>query len=664
MKNRSVQAISIGLSAISLVAPACTTIYAKAAEVVNDAEITTEQQVVSDSGEKAIAEEVSNLSEQLNTNTISQLSKAASAPATEGQFDEEVSAVLEKEATAKEAVGSVSASVDNIVKAGEAIDEVQTQVQDAVSQADSAIKNAGEATSAANEQAQGAVSVIKDENVSETDAATIIADTDKTVEEAQTAFDEAENKYNEALEAYNLAKDDYDTALAAYNTNKEEAAGNLNTAEAELESAQKHLEELQAQLEAAQKKLADAGADALVAAETNVLTASEEDRVQYGIEYLKVLLQYYQLPKAEGLTEGQSIEILNPDDMMSDDWKSVLVNYDVIDEEGNHIRNVIANYGYRIDDKTGEITFYSKELKSLNVKSVKLQKNVREKKSVNVSFTIDDMIFKEHSFNLGDEVWTEIVTDYATYISGVRAKLDAYNSLLASVEVAKADFQAAREKVVSIKTQIEELNGVKDIDSAAEMARLQGLLESAEADYNGAKDNLENAKATLSDAKSLFNEKFVKANSGSQTSSAGSIQSSSRSLASSIARLEARLDQELVELEEIQDEETPTTIDGKAVVSNIGEEKVSDAEDNSAVSSAEKSASRDNVVQPQDITPVPGEIVTIEEKETPLAITLAGLLQHGKWFAGLAGVFAAGAGVGVFEVKRRAATKIIDKLNQ
>ena len=127
MKNRSVQAISIGLSAISLASPASMTVFAQEVELVNDAETATEQQVISDSGEKAIAEEVSILSEQLNTDTTNQLSEAAAAPGAEGQFDEQVSGVLENEATAKDAVGSVSASVDNIVKATEKeLSEVQS----------------------------------------------------------------------------------------------------------------------------------------------------------------------------------------------------------------------------------------------------------------------------------------------------------------------------------------------------------------------------------------------------------------------------------------------------------------------------------------------------------------------------------------------------------
>ena len=70
MRNRSVQAISIGLSAITMAGPVSMTVYAQTAEATHDAATTTEQQVSNDSEEKAIAEEVSGLSEQLNNTTV------------------------------------------------------------------------------------------------------------------------------------------------------------------------------------------------------------------------------------------------------------------------------------------------------------------------------------------------------------------------------------------------------------------------------------------------------------------------------------------------------------------------------------------------------------------------------------------------------------------
>ncbi len=56
--------------------------------------------------------------------------------------------------------------------------------------------------------------------------------------------------------------------------------------------------------------------------------------------------------------------------------------------------------------------------------------------------------------------------------------------------------------------------------------------------------------------------------------------------------------------------------------------------------------------------------ILIEEEEAPKGITIAGIMARGKWFVALGGVSVAGIGVGAFEAKRRAAMKLLDKLNQ
>ena len=69
-------------------------------------------------------------------------------------------------------------------------------------------------------------------------------------------------------------------------------------------------------------------------------------------------------------------------------------------------------------------------------------------------------------------------------------------------------------------------------------------------------------------------------------------------------------------------------------------------------------------VQPQPEPELPPQTVTIQDEEAPKGVTLAGIMERGKWFVALGGVSVAGAGVGVLEAKRRAAMKILDKLNQ
>ncbi|SDI05512.1 hypothetical protein SAMN05421493_10768 [Pseudobutyrivibrio sp. 49] len=680
MKNRSVQAISIGLSAISLASPASMVAFAQEAESVNDAETTTEQQVISDSEEKAIAEEVSNLSEQLNTDTTSQLSEAASAPEAEGKFDEQVSGVLIDEATAKEAVGSVGASVDNIVKAGEAIGEAHTQAESAVSQVDEVIKSVGETTAAASSQAETAVSAVKDENTSEKAAAIIIADTDKSVEEAQTAFDDAENKYKEALDAYNLAKSDFDTALEAYNTNKADATERLDAADQALVCAQEHLEEIQEQLLAAQEELAAAGADALVAAEADVAAASDEERGGYMDSYAQAILQYYYLPKAENLMDGERIENFQ----VTVSYGNFDVEYIIVDKDGNAVTGVrSSSYGYFIGTD-GRLVLYEAPVYAKSQFQTNAKDGLKKSNSVkSVSKSANSVRgttetrgeIGTNTIKVGSQEWTELVTDYVSYISWVRAKVTAYNNLLTSVETAKTDFKAAQDKVTSIKQQLDELKGATDIGSLAEMAKLEAQLESAQLEYAEAKDNLQSAKDSLLDAKSLFNERFSKIetpvpvqksasgteNNRDNHSSAAESYSTYGGITKKAESLEEKVDKQIEELEALPGGENLAEVGNKE--SDIAFSKSTDNGKEESSESA-KTNSKSKIFHPKDVPVVPGEIVTIGEEDTPLAITLAGILQHGKWFAGLAIVTLAGAVVSIVEVKRRAAAKIIDKLNQ
>lgn len=676
MKNRSVQAISIGLSAISLANPASMIVFAQEAESLNDAETTTEQEVTNNSEEKAIAEEVSNLSEQLNTGTTSQLSEAASAPGAEGQFDDKVSGVLEDEATARDAVGSVGASVDNIIKAGEAIGEAHSQAESAVSQVDEVIKSVGETTAVASSQAEEAVSVIKDEATSENAAAIILADTDKSVEEAQSAFDDAENKYNEALAAYDLAKSDFDTALEAYELNKSDASERLDAAEHALACAQEHLEEIQEQLRAAQDELALAGANALVAAEADMVAAPAEERGGYMDSYVQAILHYYYLPKIENLNDGERIDNFQ----VQVSFGNFYVEYTIVDKDGAPISDVkSSSYGYFIGSD-GRVVLYeiplfekvqspSKnagfKLKADNAKANGKSSNALKGANEN-NISVDGI----NTIRVGSEEWTKLVTDYVSYISWVRAKVTAYNNLLTSVENAKSDFNAAKDKVASIKKQLDELKGSKDIGSLAEMAKLEAQLENAQLDYADAKDHLEQAKASLLDAKSLYNERFAKitpspdtapdSGTASDNNNNNNNNTQSNQVVVEAKKLEDRVDKEIEALEEMP-KETEAILETEKKDISVAYTNPGEAGNNDA---QVKSKSKPKYINPKNVPTVPGNIVKIGDEATPLAITLAGMIQHAKWFIALGGVSLAGGIVGIFEVKRRAAAKIIDKLNQ
>ncbi len=781
MRNRSVQAISIGLSAITMAGPVSMTVYAQTAEATHDAATTTEQQVSNDSEEKAIAEEVSGLSEQLNNTTVTdELGDAAAAPAAEGQFDQSVSDVINDASAARNAVDSVSASMDNVVKAEESVEEATNSAKDAAEQASASINDATESTANASKQAESAVEALMDQSTSKDEAEVIVADTEKTVEEAQTAFDSAETTYNQALEAYNLAKDDFDTAYAAYNSNKQDAEDGLKNAEDSLQQAQDHLDELQKQLEDAKKELAAAGADALLAAEDNKEISTAD--------YMAAVLQHYYVPNSQELSEGQTISNFNVD-VVDGNEGHLKVTYDILDSDGNVLRTVDADYGYTVSPEDGQVQLYTKELtyqytnaegetvfitkeeadaldgqveianywtidgyfmpiykdykkyigtrpwprytskaaaiasgmewcisqyeddKDIYKASIDFDDDwkceiiisnleyhttghftalycrvsdwgnckvnefvaarkfdsqeeaiaavIEQAKEEKGAYSIDKndsrlttKHFSEYAkiaekyINAGDSLWQDTSSSYVSYVSSIRAKTSTYQALLSAVANAKADFNSAQKKVESIKNQLEKISDTRNIISFAEMARLESQLKTAEEDYSEAKINLRIAKESLSEAKNIYNERFAIIT----PSPAAATQEEP-----SVASYEVLPEESEVEVEEEQEEEAIEEQEQQVITSARANTNGGNAGGDISIETTPLEE-----VQP---TLIPEE-TTIEEPETPLAITLAGILQHGKWFAGLAGVSAAGAGVGFFEVKRRAAAKIIDKLNQ
>ncbi len=113
--------------------------------------------------------------------------------------------------------------------------------------------------------------------------------------------------------------------------------------------------------------------------------------------------------------------------------------------------------------------------------------------------------------------------------------------------------------------------------------------------------------------------------------------------------------EEIEETEEIPEEELLEEVPEEApVVSHQSAES----------GSASGSGDVTEEVQPQPQPEMPPQTVTIQDEEAPKGVTLAGIMERGKWFVALGGVSVAGAGVGVLEAKRRAAMKILDKLNQ
>ena len=769
MKNRSVQAISIGLSAFYLAGPVSLTAYAQTVEETPVPEEPTQQEAEAVSEEAAIADSVSNVSEQLNTSfPTEEIEQSVEAVDNPEQVEQQIAEISEDQSAAVQAVDTVGASMDNVSKATEAIQEANTQAEAATTDAKASASAAKESASQASTSAAAAVNVFADETLQEADAAVIIANTDKTVTEAQTAFNEAESKYNTALEEYTNAKNDYDTALASYKANKEKASSSLKDAQTALTSIQTKLDNMQQQLDAARKELAEAGVDAL-------LTADDNKSSQVG-SFVSAVLQYYYVPNSEKLSEGQSISEFQiiPG---KEDANHLQVSYDIIDSDNKILRTVTADYGYTVDSETGEVQLFTKDLiyqyvnaqgqvvtlskdevaalggnveigeywviqgyyipvykeediyyspsgelyfnresvriNSENALKEKYQKDpTKYKTSVTLSddwtskrtpiwgwyydvtadytvtynktsekngYVINKIIagtefasekeakdsvieqaIKEHgaytidmeesrletekrakyaelveNYLNGEMLWRNTDAGYMSYVSSMKTKITAYDNLIQSVKNAKDEYNAAKEKLEAIQARIDQLGEAKDFISLTELVRLDIQLENAAKDYNDAKDNLQTAKESLLAAKDLYKIRFQQED----------IQE--------VNDLE-KAETELAEIEEELEEELKVSVT-EPIVESASKTGYGNPDTAFAVEEPQEI--------PVDEAAKPG-VVTIPEDKPPLAITMAGLVQRGKWFVALAGVSTAGAGVGFFEIKRRAAAKIIDKLNQ
>ncbi len=302
--------------------------------------------------------------------------------------------------------------------------------------------------------------------------------------------------------------------------------------------------------------------------------------------------------------------------------------------QGTSVSSTVKNSKYTSED----------DLKNAIVDDAKKQNN-----ATGVAFDKSRLLnIKEHkttaevySYEVNNnQVFTSASKDYASYISEITEKYNAYKALSEAVSSAKADFESAKQTVSSLKQQIADLDAASDINTGMELARLQGELEKAQADYDIAKSNLADAKEALANAQSTYDARF------NTVSSIEIAQTDSEE----IIQYAEEIEEEELEEEEIEEEEGEVEEEIHIITSPSG---------NAGGYGGEAEIPQD---KPEE--PAPEETVTIEEEQAPTGITLAGLMERGKWFVGLAGVSTAGVGVGVLEAKRRAAIKLIDKLNQ
>lgn len=336
MKYSSARAIACGLSTISLTGMVAVPVQAEASDesesLFGVSQDTPVEEIIYND-ESAAYDEANSLSESIEETLPNNVNNTELPEATEAQED----------------IKDAAEAVSNIDKSKQAMDEAVGQQEGIISDADEKSETIDNSAKEAYEEANKAAEAVVDKNTSKNEAETLIADAEKTVEQASNDFEDAEASYNKALNDFVAAKEDYQTAVAAYNSNKEKALNDLGEAEASLSEAEAKLQKMQAELEAARQGLVDAGAEALIAAEDNHADVTA---------YVETVVKYYYIPNKE-LKDGQQISQFQ---VLASNDKFVSISYDVVDENGNILRTVTADYGYDVDKATGEISLYDNKL--------------------------------------------------------------------------------------------------------------------------------------------------------------------------------------------------------------------------------------------------------------------------------------------------------------
>jgi len=261
-------------------------------------------------------------------------------------------------------------------------------------------------------------------------------------------------------------------------------------------------------------------------------------------------------------------------------------------------------------------------------------------------------------------VYSEVVSEYENraFSDSLTEMINSYYRLLGTVNVAKTRMLTANNRLTTLRTQMSTIedNYTGIVNTSAVVTSFEISLEKAEASYTEASDNLVTAEEKLEEAKTAFEERF-------------GITEEELSI------LEPAEEEEPEEIEEVVEVPIQAQQEEPEVVEEI-EEELEEIEDEAVPTSFVGSTSHssgadygiaemaDEIIQemenPSLEQPTPAPVVPKPQEEKPEKITVKGILERGKWFVGLAGVSSAGAGVAAFEAKRRAAIKLLDKLNQ
>lgn len=264
-------------------------------------------------------------------------------------------------------------------------------------------------------------------------------------------------------------------------------------------------------------------------------------------------------------------------------------------------------------------------------------------------------------------VYSEVVSEYENraFSDSLTEMINSYYRLLGTVNVAKTRMLTANNRLTTLRTQMSTIedNYTEIVNTSAVVTSFEISLEKAEASYTEASDNLVTAEEKLEEAKTAFEERF-----GITEEDLSILEPVEEEETEEIeeveevpiqAQLEESGEPEVVEeieeeLEEIEDEAVPTSFVGSTSHSSGADYGIAEM--------------ADEIIQemenPSLEQPTPAPVAPKPQEEKPEKITVKGILERGKWFVGLAGVSSAGAGVAAFEAKRRAAIKLLDKLNQ
>ncbi len=237
--------------------------------------------------------------------------------------------------------------VDNPV---EEVPSEQETIDSIINEAASAMSGAKNEAAGVETSTEEGITIIAEGDITSGEAFNLMGDAEDAIIDAEDVYDQASAKYDAALTAYNQAVEEYNTLLNDYNTALDSANQELATAEENLAAAESELEELRQQL-------VQASAEALGAAE-------DSDVVLDTTEYISAIIENEYIPSTENLADGQTISnyTVVGQPTKGETTNTFVATYEVLDSEGNHIRNGYAECTYYIDTETNQVVITTTKL--------------------------------------------------------------------------------------------------------------------------------------------------------------------------------------------------------------------------------------------------------------------------------------------------------------